>query len=61
MVQDFVTLPSVPQAVGSTFHLGTGDSELYYHVVGFKVSAEGKVRFQVQFEDDVGYVISSRS
>jgi len=50
MVQDFVTLPSIPQAVGNTFRLHTGDSELYYHVAGFDVSSDNKLRFQLRFE-----------
>jgi hypothetical protein len=37
MVQDFVTLPSISQAVGYTFHLQIRGSEFYDHVAGFDV------------------------
>lgn len=57
MAQDFITLPSKPKVVGNTFCLlPGGDDEIYYRVVGFELLPDGKLKFQVQYED-VQYVI----
>lgn len=60
MVQDFIVLPTLPQAVGNTFRLCTEDSEFYYHVEGFETSSDGKPRFHIQFEG-IRYVTGSGS